>query len=202
MESFDELRYPDREMLGQHALFDPAVIEVPMLNPVAFTQNPSKLKIKRLNEITTITYPSSPNTTVGWKGALSAQKLNVRDIRPVLSDRYHLLPSSHTTFVGSQFVVCTFLPRPLENGDPEAMKVPFYHSGQFFSREGISSGMLTFHPRGIHHVPQPKAVERSKELKSSSEAAVMLDTKNPLVPAATAETCENKNYWKSRKTEK
>jgi homogentisate 1,2-dioxygenase len=209
IESFGELHYPDRGMLGQHALFDPAVIEVPTPNPTPSSQSPSKLKVKRLGEITTITYPSSPINTVGWKGTLSVQKLNVRDIRPVLSDRYHLPPSAHTTFVGNKFVVCTFLPRPLENGDPQAMKVPFYHSnidfdevlfyhsGQFFSREGISPGMLTFHPQGIHHGPQPKAVERSKDLKSTSEVAVMIDTKNPLFPTALAETCENKNYWKS-----
>ena len=65
------------------------------------------------------------------------------------------------------------MPRPLENGDPRALKVPFYHSnidfdevlfyhaGEFFSRDGIAPGMLTFHPQGIHHGPQPGAAERA-----------------------------------------
>lgn len=211
IESSSELRFPERGMLGQHALFDPAMVRVP--TPEA--QAPSlgeqrfQLKVKRCDEITTITYPSNPINTVGWKGTLSVLQLNVKDIRPVLSDRYHLPPSAHTTFVANNFVVCTFLPRPLENGDPEAMKVPFYHSnidfdevlfyhsGQFFSREGIAPGMVTFHPQGIHHGPQARAVERSREAKATNEVAVMIDTRNPLFPAAEAEKSEIKEYWRS-----
>jgi homogentisate 1,2-dioxygenase len=146
---------------------------------------------------------------VGWKGTLAALKLNVRDIRPVLSDRYHLPPSAHTTFVMRNAVVCSFLPRPLENGDPAALKVPFYHSnidfdevlfyhsGEFFSRAGIVPGMLTFHPQGLHHGPQPRAFERSKKAQRTEEVAVMIDTRNPLVPLAAAGRCEVPEYWKS-----
>jgi homogentisate 1,2-dioxygenase len=53
-------------------------------------------------------------------------KLNVRDLRPLMSDRIHLPPSAHTTFQAPGFVVCTFVPRPLE-GDPSARRVPSYH---------------------------------------------------------------------------
>ena len=77
------------------------------------------------------------------------------------------------------------VPRPLENGDPSALKVPFYHSnidfdevlfyhsGEFFSRAGIAPGMLTFHPQGIHHGPQEKAFERSRAATRTEEVAVM-----------------------------
>ncbi len=213
VESASELHFPDRGMLGQHALFDPAVLRVPTPDPVAEPKHgvTFELKIKRCDEITTVTYPVNPISTVGWKGTLSVLQLNVRDIRPVLSDRYHLPPSAHTTFVANNFVVCSFLPRPLENGDPEALKVPFYHSnidfdevlfyheGQFFSREGISPGMITFHPQGIHHGPQGKAVERSREAKYTREVAVMIDTKRPLHPTASAASLEWAEYWKSWK---
>ncbi len=213
IESASELRFPDRGMLGQHALFDPAVVRVPTPEPASTPLNhqPSTLKIKRCGEITTVTYPSCPITTVGWKGTLSVLQLNVSDIRPVLSDRYHLPPSAHTTFVAQNFVVCSFLPRPLENGDAQALKVPFYHSnidfdevlfyheGEFFSREGIAPGMLTFHPQGIHHGPQGKAVSRSHEAKETKEIAVMIDTRRPLRPCGPAARIEVTDYWRSWK---
>ncbi|MGZ3478681.1 MAG: homogentisate 1,2-dioxygenase domain-containing protein, partial [Polyangiales bacterium] len=135
--------------------------------------------------------------------------LNVRDIRPVSSDRYHLPPSAHTTFVAPNVAICTFAPRPLENGDPRALKVPFYHSnldfdevlfyhaGEFFSRDGIVPGMLTFHPQGIHHGPQSPAFARAEKAQRTEEVAVMLDTKNPLRPCNAATQVEITEYWKS-----
>ena len=208
---FSEIRFPEKGMLGQHALFDPAMIKVPTPE-VQATPNETKeyeLRIRRCGKITHVYYPFCPIDVVGWKGTLTVMQLNVRDIRPVLSDRYHLPPSAHCTFVAKGFVICTFLPRPLENGDPEAMKVPFYHSnidfdevlfyhqGQFFSRAGIKPGMLTYHPQGIHHGPQADAVTRTKDVSRTNEIAVMIDTRNPLNVAPAAESLEVSDYWKS-----
>lgn len=209
VESFSEVRFPDKGMLGQHALFDPAVLKTPDPAASAFAADQYLLKIKRCDQITTVTYPFNPLNTVGWKGTLTVWKLNVRDIRPVLSDRYHLPPSAHSTLIANNFVICTFLPRPLENGDAEAMKVPFYHSnidfdevlfyhrGQFFSRANMCEGMMTFHPQGIHHGPQKEAIERAKNIKATNEIAVMIDTKRPLFVTDHANKIENKDYWKS-----
>lgn len=209
IESFSEVRFPDKGMLGQHALFDPAVLKTPEPEESSFKSDVYQLKIKRCNEITTVKYPFNPLNTVGWKGTLTVWQLNVKDIRPVLSDRYHLPPSAHSTLVAHNFVICSFLPRPLENGDSMAMKVPFYHSnidfdevlfyhkGQFFSRAGISEGMMTFHPQGIHHGPQKAAVLRTADVKETNEVAIMIDTKNPLFPSANCAEIENTDYWKS-----
>ena len=213
IESFSEVSFPDRGMLGQHALFDPAVLKSPDPRPrgqaSSMKADSYQLKIKRCDQITTVTYPYCPINAVGWKGTLTVWQLNVRDIRPVLSDRYHLPPSAHSTMIARNFVICSFLPRPLENGDPQAMKVPFYHSnidfdevlfyhkGEFFSREGIAEGMITFHPQGIHHGPQGKAVSRTQNIEKTNEIAVMIDTKNPLFPLTEVEAVENKEYWKS-----
>lgn len=211
VETFSEIRIPERGMLGQHALFDPAVLKTPepQLSSTKVKQDKYELKIKRCDEITTVTYGFCPLNTVGWKGTLTVWQLNVRNIRPVLSDRYHLPPSAHSTFVANNLVVCTFLPRPLENGDPQAMKVPFYHSnidfdevlfyhqGQFFSRSGIEEGMMTFHPQGIAHGPQSQAVERSARAKETNEIAIMIDTRNPLFATQACKDVEIKNYWKS-----
>ena len=135
----------------------------------------------------------NPLDAIGWKGDLAPVRVNWRDIRPVLSDRYHLPPSAHTTFVANRFVVCTFAPRPFET-DPGALKVPFYHNnddydevlfyhqGEFFSRDNIHPGMITYHPVGFTHGPHPKAMENAFEQKSrgTNEVAVMLDTRDPL----------------------
>lgn len=185
---------PDRGLLGRHALFDPAVIEVPEPDPVdeagEFT-----IAVKRTGDTTLVTYPFHPCDVVGWKGDLAPMRLNVADFRPVSSARYHLPPSAHSTFQGPGFVVCTFAPRPGEE-DPEALKLPFYHrnidfdevifyhSGDFMSRAGIDAGMLTFHPHGLHHGPQPQAVERAANAPAGprqlQEYAVMIDTRRPL----------------------
>jgi homogentisate 1,2-dioxygenase len=210
--SFSEVRFPEKGMIGQHALFDPAVIRVPtpqVKEETSKTNELFELRIRRQGEITKVKYPHNPIDVVGWKGTLTVWQLNVRDIRPISSESYHLPPSAHTTFVANGFVVCSFLPRPLENGDPKAMKVPFYHSnidydevlfyhaGQFFSRTGIQPGMLTFHPQGIHHGPQADAVTRTKNVERTNEIAIMIDTKKPLNVNENAQKFENVEYWKS-----
>ncbi|MCC7199647.1 MAG: homogentisate 1,2-dioxygenase, partial [Gammaproteobacteria bacterium] len=122
-----------------------------------------------------------------------ACRINVRDIRPLMSHRYHLPPSAHTTFVADRFVVCTFVPRPFET-DPGALKVPFfhnnddyeevifYHAGDFFSRDNIRPGMLTYHPAGFTHGPHPKALSRMlvQPKPATDEYAVMIDTRDAL----------------------
>lgn len=193
IESSDELEIPDRGPLGKHALFDPDVLEVPTPEaPAADPRGEWQVKIKRSGAITTVTYPFDPFDVVGWKGNLAPMLLSIADIRPVLSERYHLPPSAHTTFLARNAVVCTFAPRGLEVGDDDALRVPFfhsnidfdevifYHAGDFFSRAGIMPGMLTFHPQGIHHGPQPSAVAASKTKTRTEEQAVMIDTRRPL----------------------
>ncbi|MFT7625091.1 MAG: homogentisate 1,2-dioxygenase, partial [Myxococcota bacterium] len=76
-------------------------------------------------------------------------------------------------------------------------EVIFYHSGDFFSRSGIRPGMVTFHPQGIHHGPQPAAVQRSADLDRTEEVAVMIDTERPLEPTDPARAAEWTDYWKS-----
>ena len=211
IESASRIRQPDRGLLGQHALYDPAVVNTPEPKSLAGLQKQSEsrefeIRIKRLNEWTSVFYPFNPLDVVGWKGDLTVCQLNVADIRPVLSHKAHLAPSVHTTFLGEQFVICTFLPRPLETGDSEALRVPFYHrnidydevlfyhDGDFFSRDGINAGMLTFHPQGIHHGPHPNALKASWNKTETNEMAVMLDTRNPLSVSDSARHCEWLDY--------
>lgn len=206
---------PDRGLLGPTALYDPAILDHPEMNDAFYAQQDENewiIHVKRTNEITKITYPFNPLDAKGWKGDLCPIKLNWRDIRPVISHSYHIPPSAHTTFVADRFVICTFVPRPMESAKG-ALKLPFYHSnddydeflfyhrGEFMSRDNIHPGMTTFHPAGFIHGPHPKAFAKAEANagKMGDEVAVMIDTRDPLNIHDQAEEVEDKNYvhsWK------
>lgn len=200
---------PDRGIVGQHALFDPSVMDVPELGALHEPDRSWDLKIQRLGRITTVTYPHHPITTRGWRGNLTVKRINVKEIRPMMSERYHLPPTAHVTFMAAGVVICSFLPRGLETGDPGALKVPFYHAnidydevlfyhdGDFFSRAGVSAGMVTFHPQGIHHGPQPGAVAAAVTKARTDEQAVMIDTRRPLEMTDAGRAASDPDYWKS-----
>jgi homogentisate 1,2-dioxygenase len=81
-------------------LYDPAVLVTPDPAPVAdASPREWEVRIKVEGEFSKIVYPFNPIDVIGWKGDLTAWKLNMRDIRPVMSHRAHLPPSAHTTFV-------------------------------------------------------------------------------------------------------
>ncbi|HEX6859618.1 MAG TPA: homogentisate 1,2-dioxygenase [Caulobacteraceae bacterium] len=208
---------PDKGMLGPHAIFDPAMLDTPVMDE-AFRAHQADdgettVQIKKRGQVSTVTYGYNPLDAVGWHGELAPVRLNVRDIRPLVSHRYHLPPSVHTTFVADRFVVCTFTPRPFET-DPGAIKVPFfhnnddfdevmfYHAGDFFSRDHIEAGMMTFHPSGFTHGPHPKALKNmfTQPKPATDEYAVMIDTRDPLEVGEGAASVENSAYvdsWKS-----
>jgi homogentisate 1,2-dioxygenase len=215
VETPDPITVPDRGPLGQHALFDKGVLAAPELGTVESASAEGQeweVHIKRHGTSTRVVYPFYPMDVVGWKGDLWVAKLNVRDFRPVTSPRYHLPPSVHGTFQAGGCLISTFAPRPLET-DPEALRVPFYHrntdydevlfyhQGEFFSRAGIQPGMLTLHPQGIHHGPQPQAVQASKGKTHTSEVAVMIESKTPFAVRPELEAVEVADYalsWSRR----
>ena len=211
----DSYQLPEKGLVGNHAIFDPAMLRYPEINDQFLAQqdeNTWQVEVKRHQRLSRITYPFNPLDAQGWHGDLTVMKINWRDIRPLMSHRYHLPPSAHTTFVAKRFVVCTFVPRPIES-DPGALKVPFYHSnddfdevlfyhaGDFFSRDNIEAGMVTFHPAGFTHGPHPKAFAAGQAHKKTftDEVAVMLDTRDALEIMAASQAVENAEYvysWK------
>ena len=207
-ETSASIELPDRGMLGQHALFDPGIMAAPTLGSDPDMRQEHReweVRIKRAGTYTSVVYPFYPMDVVGWKGTLWPSTLNVRDFRPVMSARYHLPPSVHTTFHAGGTLFSTFAPRPLES-DPRSIRVPFYHrnmdydevlfyhQGDFFSRAGIRPGMMTLHPQGIHHGPQPQAVEASGVKTATDEVAVMIESRSPLIVLSELETVEAKDY--------
>ncbi len=207
---------PERGLLGPHAIFDPAMLDTPVMDDVFRAHQDEagevRVEIKKRDAVSVATYPYNPLDAVGWHGELAPVRLNVRHIRPVASHRYHVPPSIHSTFLSERFVVCTFTPRPFET-DPGAIKIPFfhnnddydevlfYHAGDFFSRDNIDAGMMTFHPSGFTHGPHPKALKNmlTQSKPATDEYAVMIDTRDPLEIGPGAAAVENPAYvdsWK------
>ena len=204
---------PEKGLVGPHAIFDEAMLDVPNINEAFLAQQSEEawqVVIQHQGKQSMVSYPFNPLDAVGWHGNLSVCRINWRDIRPLMSHRYHLPPSAHTTFVAERFVVCTFVPRPVES-DPGALKVPFYHNnddydevifyhaGDFFSRDNIKPGMMTFHPRGFTHGPHPKAFAAGlKHAKTfADEVAVMVDARDSLHPDPKLDQVEWAGYVNS-----
>lgn len=206
---------PDRGMVGRNAVYDTNALGKPDLE-----SQPARLKalgaevvevtVKHQDELTRFKYSEEIFDVVGWKGDLFPFTLHVDNLMPLMSHRAHLPPSAHTTFVARDFVVCTFLPRPLEK-DKDALKVPFYHQnidydevlfyhdGNFFSRDNLHAGMMSFHPAGFAHGPHPKAVKNIDSKTETDEYAVMIDSRWPLKRDPLLNEVEVQEYWKSWK---
>jgi homogentisate 1,2-dioxygenase len=207
---------PERGMVGRHAVYDIAAIGKPDLEEMqgylkSIPGETLEISIKRLDQITRFEYDKNIYDTLGWKGDLFPFTLHTDDMMPLMSHRAHLPPSAHTTFVAREFVVCTFLPRPLES-DEDALKVPFYHqnidydevlfyhAGDFFSRDNLHAGMMSLHPAGFPHGPHPKAVKSIGGKTHTSEYAVMVDSRWPLQVDEGVGSLEVKEYWQSWKS--
>lgn len=210
IESKSEFEQPTRGILGPNALYDQTAIFIPEAAKGSEQgKKEYKMDIRHRNKVTTVTYPFNPLDCVGWKGSLYPWKISIYDYCPINSHKYHIPPSGHTMFVCQNFVVCSFVARPLEHTQEGVLKVPFFHSnidydeilfyhqGNFFSRDNIDAGAITYHPQGIHHGPHPKAFKKANDNDFTDEFAVMIDTRYPLNMTEEFSRLENKDYWKS-----
>ena len=160
-------------------------------------------------------YAHHPFDVVGWDGFLYPYRLSIHDFAPV-TGRVHQPPPVHQTLAGPRFVVCSFVPRRLDD-HPLAVPVPYNHAnvdsdevlyycgGDFTSRKGagIEVGSMTLHPGGFVHGPQPGAVEAGLGQSWTDELAVMVDTFAPLQLAPAARACEDPGYpWSWARAER
>jgi homogentisate 1,2-dioxygenase len=154
-------------------------------------------------------YQNHPFDVVAWDGCVYPYAFSIRDFEPIVG-RVHQPPPVHQTFAGPGFVVCSFVPRPLDFGD-NAVRIPYHHAntdsdevlfyvdGDFTSRQGAGIGRrsVTLHPAGFVHGPQPGSYEASLSTASTNETAVMLDTFSPLGVSRAARDIADGSYVKS-----
>lgn len=163
-----------------------------------------EVRMKISNSIYAYHFDFHPFDVVGWDGYLYPWIFNVDDFEP-LTGRIHQPPPIHQTFEAPGFDVLSFVPRKLDY-HPKAIPVPYNHSnidsdeilyyvsGDFGSRRGIEQGSFTLHRRGVHHGPQPGAIEASLGKDSTNELAIMIETKKPLKVTRMAQKLDDPNY--------
>ncbi|MFZ1786020.1 MAG: homogentisate 1,2-dioxygenase [Ferruginibacter sp.] len=209
VESFTPLRFPKRYMshygqLMEHAPFCERDIRTPQDLKTIDEKGDFLIKTKKKGILYGLHYGTHPFDVIGWDGCCYPYIFSIHDFEPI-TGRVHQPPPVHQTFETSAFVVCSFVPR-LYDYHPDAIPAPYNHSnidsdellyyvdGEFMSRKHVTRGMITLHPAGIPHGPQPGAVEKSIGAKETGELAVMVDTFRPLQLTVAALEIENEGY--------
>ncbi len=179
---------------------------------------PYPLIVKYANRLTVHDFQHFPWDIVGWDGIVYPVAFNIHDYQPRTAT-IHLPPTTHITFAGRGFIICSFVPRKVDyydNGEHKAIPCPYGHAsvdcdeilyyvqGNFTSRKGIERQSISLHPMGVPHGPHPGTYERSVGVRQTGELAVMCDTFKPLRLTAVAEGIEDKDYhytWVKRENE-
>jgi homogentisate 1,2-dioxygenase len=165
--------------------------------------------VRRQGRLTRYRYAHHPCDVVGWDGCVYPYRLSIDDFAPI-TGRIHQPPPVHQTFAAPGLVVCSFVPRRLDD-HPEAVPAPYNHAntdsdevlvyvdGDFTSRSGVDldRGSLTLHPGGLAHGPQPGSVEASLGAEHTDETAVMIDTFAPLDLTDEALSLDDPDYARS-----
>jgi homogentisate 1,2-dioxygenase len=196
-----------RNQYGQmleHAPFCERDFRVPEELETHTEQGDFEVRVKVRDRLTRHILDHHPFDVVGWDGYLYPWIFNIGDFEPI-TGRVHQPPPVHQTFMGHNFVVCSFVPRMFDY-HPQAIPAPYNHSnvnsdevlyyveGNFMSRRGVEIGSFTLHPSGLPHGPHPGTMEASIGKERTEELAVMVDTFHPLHVTADALAMEDDKY--------
>ncbi len=212
VESFSPILTPKRYrnhfgQLLEHSPFCERDFKLPQMLETYDERGEFQVYIKKRGILYSYVYENHPFDVVGWDGWNYPYAISIFDFEP-LTGRIHMPPPIHQQFEGTNFVICSFVPR-LYDYHPEAIPAPYHHSnidadellyyvdGDFMSRNNIQKGQITLHPGGVPHGPHPGAIERSIGKKSTEELAVMIDPFNPVSITKEAMKIEVNNYYKS-----
>ena len=168
---------------------------------------PSEIVAKMSDRLTVQRHKHFPLDVVGWDGFVYPLAFNIHDFQPI-TGMVHQPPTTHTTFAGNGFVVCSFVPRmvdyhekaipcPYGHASVDMDEIMYYVEGNFTSRRGIDSESISLHPQGVPHGPHPGTYEKSIGTKRTSELAVMCDSYKPFMLTTEAAGVEDKNYHTS-----
>jgi homogentisate 1,2-dioxygenase len=165
---------------------------------------PRRMIVQSAGRLTAFELANDPFDVVGWDGQLWPFAFPILAYQPK-TGLVHLPPIVHTTFAGTGYVVCSFVPRvvdfhdraipcPYPHSSPDCDEILLYVDGNFTSRKGVGPGSISLHPRGIAHGPHPGTYEASIGTTRTNELAVMVDTFKPLLPTEHAAAIEDRSY--------
>lgn len=212
VESHGPIETPERyrNQYGQfleHSPFCERDFRTPMNMETHDEEGEFLINIKKRGLIYPYLYENHPFDLVGWDGCCYPYAFSIFNFEPI-TGRIHMPPPIHQTFMGKNFVICSFVPR-LYDYHPNAIPAPYHHSnvdsdellyyvdGDFMSRNNIQKGQFTLHPGGLPHGPHPGAIERSIGKTSTNELAVMIDPFNPVKITKEAMELEFEDYYHS-----
>ena len=167
-------------------------------------KGPYRLVVKAFDELSVHFHDHFPFDIIGWDGVICPFAFNIHDFQPK-TGLVHLPPTIHTTFSGSSFVVCSFVPRmtdfhenaipcPYGHSSVDMDEIMFYVSGNFSSRKGVSPESMSLHPWGVPHGAHPGAYKGSIGSKRTEELAVMCDCYKPFKMTTVAADVEDLKY--------
>jgi len=212
VESFSPIETPAkyRNQYGQfleHSPFCERDLKLPTNLETHDEKGEFLINIKKRGLIYPYIYETHPFDVVGYDGCSYPYAISIFNFEPI-TGRIHMPPPIHQQFQGTNFVICSFVPR-LYDYHPHAIPAPYHHSnidsdellyyvdGDFMSRNNIQKGQITLHPAGLTHGPHPGAIERSIGKKETNELAVMIDPFKPVQITKEALNIEIKDYYKS-----
>jgi homogentisate 1,2-dioxygenase len=147
----------EHEQVGRHTPVDPTVLAIPEPADYGWPERQEwELRVKHGGKESSVFYRNNPMKAAGWKGDLFPFRLNVRDIRSIMSDRVHLAPSSWATFEAPGLVVVSFLPQ-VAVADPDAEELPSYHRNIDMDEVMLAHAdedLAGRRPGGFSHTPQ------------------------------------------------
>jgi len=203
-----QYRAPDGQltMYAPYTHHDFVEPEWPQGGPASLAA-PRRLVVQSAGRLTAFEITHDPFDVVGWDGQAWPFAFPIKAFQPK-TGAIHLPPTIHTTFAGSGYVVCSFVPRvvdyaegaipcPYPHSSPDCDEILFYVEGNFTSRRGVGPTSITLHPRGLPHGPHPGTYEASIGSVRTDELAVMVDTFKPLWPTGHALVIEEKGYNQS-----
>ncbi len=156
-----------------------------------YSEDQTQVQVKRHDKVSVITYPFNPLDAIGWHGDLAVVSELARYQTADVTSLPFATLCTHD-LVGAGFVVCTCAAPDWERSRRiESAVLPqqwwlrrsaFHHAGDFFSRDNIEAGMVTFHPAGFIAAIQRKALRLGKRIRKSSPTKWLQMT----IPASTA----------------
>ena len=181
----------------------------PPCDPRIEDDGETEVVVRNRGGLSSLLHAHHPFDVVGWDGCLYPFAFSIEDFEPIVG-AVHQPPPVHQTFTGRGFVVCSFVPRPIDFGAEQA-KIPYHHAnidsdevlfysrGDFMSRvgSGVGVGSITYHPAGFIHGPQPGSLERAIPATDTKEYAVMIDTFSPLQVSPAARDISVGGYLRS-----
>jgi homogentisate 1,2-dioxygenase len=201
VESRGEIGFVEHPTLGRHNPFDPDVIGIPEPKPMSGDAGREyELRVKRAGRTTSFFFPHHPIDVVGWKGDLFPFRFHNTDFRPVTADRNHVPPSAFGLFCAEGWVLCNFVPNPMQR-DREAARLPYYHRNMDYDEIGflhagsvagqpMEGTTIMWHPRGAVHGPgeaaRAMAAQFWQENDTNDIQAVNIDSVRPLTVAPEA----------------